>query len=62
MTFMEKIYNQPRINLEEWQQWLQIETIEFFLKKLEHTANYHRQKTRLDSIKDKFYKLKNSKI
>lgn len=61
MTFMEEIYKEPGINLEEWQQLLQIETIEFLLQKLTHTSTYPTQKTRLDSIKEKFNELNNSK-
>uniref|UniRef100_A0A915NDU9 Uncharacterized protein n=1 Tax=Meloidogyne floridensis TaxID=298350 RepID=A0A915NDU9_9BILA len=59
ITFMEEYYEKKKTNLEEWQQLLQIETIEFLLRSLVHTRNYSYQKPRLDSIKEKFYELKN---
>nr|CAD2137103.1 unnamed protein product [Meloidogyne enterolobii] len=63
---MEEYYKNSKTNLEEWQKLLQIETIEFLLKELAIKKNYSRQKLedfqkRLNSIKDKFDELKNSK-
>uniref|UniRef100_A0A915NXE3 Uncharacterized protein n=1 Tax=Meloidogyne floridensis TaxID=298350 RepID=A0A915NXE3_9BILA len=66
LKFMEEYYEKNKTNLEEWQQLLQIETIEFLLKELAIKKNYSRQKLedfqkRLDSIKKEFYELKTSK-
>nr|CAD2209487.1 unnamed protein product [Meloidogyne enterolobii] len=51
ITFLEEYYKERKTNLGEWQQLLQIETIEFLLGSLVHTRNYQYQKTRFDSIK-----------
>ena len=65
MKFMEKYYAESRIDLEEWQQLLQIETIEFLLEKLtqtkHHNINFGKLESQLNSIKGKFNELKSSK-